>query len=186
MFNVKSLLASSAIVGLLAAPAMALSLDTSADLSVDSTVSATGIDAGVGASTKVATSVETNGSKKVGAGVEGSAAVGATSETGMAKGVTNAIEKQSTFAAAADSAFMGNIVLSSDGEEIGTVNSVMVDADGNVKILVDIDSALETKAKRFSLNIGSTSEADGEIKLGWTKAELMTSFDAQVSAAANG
>jgi hypothetical protein len=77
----------------------------------------------------------------------------------------------------AESAFIGNRVLSSDGVEIGVVQEVVTQSDGS-KLLVVVQNGGTESESRFTLTVDGAATADGEISLGWTEAELSAAVGA--------
>lgn len=76
-----------------------------------------------------------------------------------------------------DSAFNGNRVLSSGGTEIGVVQEVVTQSDGQ-KLLVVQQAGATGSDGRFTLTVDGAAVADGEITLGWTEAELSAAIAA--------
>lgn len=77
-------------------------------------------------------------------------------------------------------AFASNAVVSSDDQAIGTVTSVEPGDNGNIKLIIALDSAVGAKAKAFSVQLAPDAKADGTVKLSWSKADLVTTLDSQV------
>jgi hypothetical protein len=149
---------STAVAALMALPVSALSLDTGAKISV------TANDSGVSA----------------GASAETTAGTGGTGEAAVATGTEAVAEAQTEAEATSD--FIGDIVVSSEGQTVGMVDSVKTDAEGQMQLVVTLDGAIESSVSQFAVAIDASAESDGEVKLGWTTAELVATLEAQASA----
>ena len=80
------------------------------------------------------------------------------------------------------SKFIGNTVVTQDGTTIGTVQKVMVTTKGQNMVYVTIDAPEGANLDTFILVIDPKAQADGTIKLGWTKAELNAELQKQLAA----
>ena len=79
-----------------------------------------------------------------------------------------------------DSEFMSDVVFSTEGETLGEVDEVMVDAEGHQLVFIDIDDSLDTNAERIYIVLGTNLQSDGSINLDMTEAEFTSSLNAQV------
>lgn len=70
-------------------------------------------------------------------------------------------------------AFIGNTVMSSDGQMLGTVTSAATKDDGTTAILVDLDQEIGAEADNAQILLAATETADGQVDLIWTKAEIL-------------
>jgi sporulation protein YlmC with PRC-barrel domain len=86
----------------------------------------------------------------------------------------------------AGSAFNGNAVLTSDGQQIGAVESVMIDANGGTHLIINAGDSLEAPVESFSVTAGANAQSDGQVQLPWSKAELELALSTQVEASGNG
>ena len=84
------------------------------------------------------------------------------------------------YEADADSEFMSNTVVSSDGAMLGQIDEVMVDAEGRQMVFINVDDSLDTDAERIYIVLGANLQSDGEISLDMTEAEFTSSLNAQV------
>jgi sporulation protein YlmC with PRC-barrel domain len=127
-------------------------------------------------------------------GVDAGLGVDVGEGSGATAGATTSAEAASTMTLKdgtvaqidAGSAFNGNAVLSSDGEQIGAVESVMIDADGGTHLIINADDSLQAPVESFSVNAGADAQSDGQVQLPWSKAELELALSAQVEANGNG
>jgi len=78
-------------------------------------------------------------------------------------------------------AFASNTVVSSDDQAIGLVQRVQQGDGGNIELIIAFDSSIVGKVKGFSIQLAPDAKADGTLKLAWTKADLLTTLDAQVA-----
>lgn len=69
--------------------------------------------------------------------------------------------------------FVGNSVMSSDGQMLGTVTSAAVKDDGTIAILVDLDQEVGAEADNAQILLAPGQVSDGQIVLIWTKAEVL-------------
>lgn len=69
--------------------------------------------------------------------------------------------------------FVGNSVMSSDGQMLGTVTSAAVKEDGTIAILVDLDQEVGAEADNAQILLAPGQVSDGQIVLIWTKAEVL-------------
>ena len=76
---------------------------------------------------------------------------------------------------------MGSVVLFADGTVAGTVDDVVVTADGSQQVIVQIADDVNTEADRFALTVDASASASSEITLGQTRAEFLTLMQAQMS-----
>ena len=80
------------------------------------------------------------------------------------------------------SKFIGNTVVTKDGTTIGTVQQVMVTTNGQNMVYVTIAAPDGANLDTFVLVIDPKAQADGTLKLGWTKAELDAELQKQLAA----
>ncbi|NEX44889.1 hypothetical protein [Pseudotabrizicola algicola] len=79
-------------------------------------------------------------------------------------------------------AYVGNAVLSSDGQRLGTISSAATQADGTTIILVDLDQEVGAMADNFQVMLAAGQEAQGDVLLIWSKAEILAALNAQLDA----
>lgn len=103
------------------------------------------------------------------------AALGA--DTAVATEVTSDAAPDAGSEAAA--AFVGDVVVSSDGVTVGVVESAMTEAGAQTKLVIALDGSVDSKAEKFALTIDAAAVSDTEILLPWTKAELVSALDSK-------
>jgi hypothetical protein len=79
----------------------------------------------------------------------------------------------------AAAAFVGDVVVSSDGVTVGVVESATTEAGAQTKLVIALDGSVDTKAEKFALTIDAAAVSDTEILLPWTKAELVSALDSK-------
>lgn len=166
-----STILASGMIGAVALPASALTLGADAGLSVD--VGASVGNAGVKADGAVKGNAAANASETAKANANENSAVAAAAEDPM-------IGMESS----TDSAFLGNVVVTSDGKEIGTIDKVWLDAEGGSHVQVKLKDMSGKDYDRFTIAVQPDLKADGTLQLGWTEAELMAALEAEVKAKA--
>ena len=93
--------------------------------------------------------------------------------TAVADGTSNLGTAPGESETVISAAFVGNPVVSSDGELLGTVTNAASNEDGTTSILVDIDQAVGAQADNFQMMLAAGEVSDGQIELIWTKAEVL-------------
>ena len=88
--------------------------------------------------------------------------------------------KQNEVTAQANVDFYGNIVYSADGRIVGRVSSVSLDTDGSLKLWIDLNSSIVSKADAFMMNVPADAHATGAVSVPLTEADLITSLDNQL------
>ena len=166
-----STLLASGMIGAVALPASALTLGADAGLSVD--VGASVGNAGVKADGSVKGNAAANVSETAKANANENSAVAAAADDPMMD-----------MEASTDSAFLGNVVVTSDGKEIGTIDKVWLDAEGGSHVQVKLKDMSGKDYDRFTIAVQPDLKADGTLQLGWTEAELMAALEAEVKAKA--
>lgn len=78
-------------------------------------------------------------------------------------------------------AFAANAVVSADDEVIGTVSGVEQGDGGNIKLIIALDASIGSQVKAFSVQLAPDAKADGTVKLGWNKADLLSTLESQVA-----
>lgn len=148
MTKLHSLLASAAILGLIAGPVSALNVgvDTGAEI---------GIENGKTNNPGDDTSVDVGGAS-------------ATADTTVMADAEVSAEANE---------FVDDVVLSADGTTIGKVTGVTMNSAGMLKLMVDLDPAVENEIRNFSVTVAADAVADGTINLGWTAEELMATLN---------
>ncbi len=86
---------------------------------------------------------------------------------------------------ATSEAFVGNPVLSAEGDVIGSVAQAAT-TDLGTLILVDLDPALGFKADGFTVTLAASEVSDGQIELGYSKGELMAALNTQLETSNSG
>lgn len=150
MTKFRTLMLTTVLSGFVALPALALTLETGTGLS---------LGAGIGS----------GGSAVAGAGVAADGSV-------MAEGMAN--DNGVDLNLVSDSAFAGNVVMTSDGMEIGQVDEVWLGTDGNARVFVKLTETNDDAIERFMITVKGDASADGTIQLGWSEAELMAALKA--------
>lgn len=77
----------------------------------------------------------------------------------------------------AESGFVGNSVVTSDGVQVGLVQEVVTHSDGSKMLVVVRDGGMSTES-RFTLTVDGAAVADGQVSLAWTEAELSSAVSA--------
>lgn len=149
MNNLKTLLASTALLSAFAMPAAALVLETSAmvGMVVEPEAAATDADTTTGPATSDGTTA-----------------------------VTEEKAADAVIARTADleSPFLGDTVTAADGELIGTVESVLVDGtDGGTTLVVAVAAEIKSPVAQFTLDIPGGSVSDGMVMVAMSRAELI-------------
>jgi hypothetical protein len=176
MTKFQTLLTGAALAALLAAPALALSVegDIGLGLSLDTTVDGPAI------------AQDQNARRDGGVSAEGTGGLSGTIVTTEAPGTSrdSTLGDTSTTvdietAAMVDTDFIGDPVLSADAQAIGTVEAVVDNGDGKQKLIVALDEGViaQMNERRVSFLVDGSAQSDGEIRLGWTKAEFETQVD---------
>lgn len=96
--------------------------------------------------------------------------------TAVADGTSNLGTGAGESVTPASDAFIGNTVMSSDGQLLGTVTSAAAKDDGLTAILVDLDQAIGAEADNAQILLAPGEVADGQIDLIWTKAEILAAL----------
>lgn len=177
MTRMQSLMAGTAVAALLAVPAHALSVDADAGLglSLDTSLDGPAIplqqneesrDSGVsaegtGGQTQTVVTVEPQGTSR--------------GDTMGGTGTTVDID----LAAVVDPEFVGDTVLSADGQVLGVVEGVADNGSGMQKVVVALDTGViaQMDEKRVSFLLDPRARSDGQIQLEWTKAEFEEAID---------
>lgn len=168
MTVISKLLATSAIVVALGAPAMALDVNTTADLGAGITLHDNNRHNGGPDSSGIDLSLRNDtATADLNANVTGNAQVAASAEERASR-------------------FLGKSVISSEGVVIGTVSQARANADGGTEVVVALADGIRTEARQFTLDLAANVSADSDLKLGWTQAELVSELNAQARASASG
>jgi len=173
MSLVTKLLAATAMVAALGAPAMALDVNAGAGVGItlhdnnghNGGPDTSGLDLSLDGNAAVADS--SKGNADVSADAAANVDVAADADERAAR-------------------FLGRSVISADGQVIGTVSQSRATADGGAEVVVALADGIQSEARQFSLDLAAEVSADADLKLGWTQAELLTNLDAQAKADANG
>ena len=166
MTRVTKFLATSSILALLAAPALAQGLLGGVDL--NSTL-------------KIESSEGLSADGKVGATADGEVTTeGATNLNADADAEAKAM-------ADVRGELIGRGVFTNDGVQIGRVTAVKAaaDADGKMRVIIGIEDAIQSEVRLFSMMVDADVMIDGDLKLGWSQAELMAALSAQAAAEAS-
>ncbi len=54
--------------------------------------------------------------------------------------------------------------------------------EGKLRLIVALDEKVVSEIRSFSVDLDADAKLDGDVKLGWTEAELMTALAADVAA----
>ncbi|MDO9638553.1 MAG: hypothetical protein Q7J44_08420 [Pseudotabrizicola sp.] len=73
-------------------------------------------------------------------------------------------------------AFIGNTVMSSDEQMLGTVTSAAANEDGTIAILVDLDQEVGAEADNAQILLAPGQVSDGTVVVPWTKAEVLSAL----------
>ena len=77
-------------------------------------------------------------------------------------------------------AYVGNSVMSSDGQMLGTISSAATQEDGTTVVLVDLDQEVGASTDNFEVMLAAGQESQGEVLLMWSKAEILAALNAQI------
>lgn len=77
-------------------------------------------------------------------------------------------------------AYVGNAVMSSDGQMLGTISSAATQEDGTTVVLVDLDQEVGANTDNFEVMLAAGQESQGEVLLMWSKAEILAALNAQI------
>ncbi|WP_216665322.1 hypothetical protein [Pseudoruegeria sp. HB172150] len=77
----------------------------------------------------------------------------------------------------------GTVVLSSDDQTIGTVQSVETTTEGSTQVIVAVDDSLELPVQH--VKVGAETDANGEYELAMSRDEFVAAVNAQLKAMGN-
>ncbi|MEO8241034.1 MAG: hypothetical protein ABI832_01920 [bacterium] len=183
MTRANKLLTATSLLALLAVPAFADTM-IGGDAGLDATLHATlgnGANVNAGASASTDATVNSDGSSVATNGASDTAVTATTDVNGDGK--IDAMDNAGAMAsvdpnADAHAVLIGHSVWSKDGKLVGKVENVGMTNDGKLRLTVAVDAALQSDIRRFSVDVDSTAKLDGDLKLGWSEADLMTTLDA--------
>ncbi len=100
--------------------------------------------------------------------------------TAVADGTSNLGTAPGQSITSVSEAYVGNSVMSSDGQMLGTISSAATQEDGTTVVLVDLDQEVGANTDNFEVMLAAGQESQGEVLLMWSKAEILAALNAQI------
>lgn len=191
--TIRTLLTSTAVAGLLAAPISAQNLsvdgDANAAAAAEAAVNETGmntagqVDAEAGASAEM----DDEATMSADGTLSGTADVDVESETGLAATTETDVESDNSLLTRTQAAIDSGtaVVVTADDTLVGNIQEVEAGTDGTVRYSVELDEAFSEGSEMVVIQSDSTVDTDGRVKVGLTDEEFAAAVAAYVGAASS-